>query len=213
MKIAARLVPNTRQQILDLLKRGGTGLTADALAHTVGISAVAVRKHLAVLERDSLVVAELERRPIGRPTYRYRPTAAADECFPNDYPKLATTVLELIRRTDGERKVDQLFHLRAKVLTEELTPRVKGKTLQLRLQQVVQILEEQGYMPELLKLKQRKESYLLTQHNCPIFQVAKEFTQACMCELDILFTLLQAKVERCDHRIMGHSNCSYLISG
>ncbi|MBI3329683.1 MAG: HTH domain-containing protein [Nitrospinae bacterium] len=213
MKTVARPALNTRQQILDLLKRAGTGLTADALAHKLGITAVAVRKHLAALERDSLVAAELERRPMGRPTFRYRPTAAADELFPNDYPTLATTLLELIRRMDGEHKVDELFRLRAKVLAEELTARVKGKTLQERLHQVAQILEEQGYMPEILKLEKGKDHYLLTEHHCPIFQVAKAFKQACTCELDILFKLLQAKVERRDHRMIGHANCSYLISG
>jgi predicted ArsR family transcriptional regulator len=203
---------NTREQILELLQRSGIGLTADALAHKLGISAVAVRKHLAALERDNLVMTELERRPRGRPTYLYRPTDTAQELFPNDYANLATAVLEMIRRTDGEDKVDALFHRRAELLAAELATRVRGATLQERLQQVAQILEEQGYMPEVAKLRQGRDHYLLTEHHCPIFQVAKAFQQACTCELEVLLKLLQAKVERCDHRMMGHPHCSYLIS-
>jgi predicted ArsR family transcriptional regulator len=202
----------TREQILELLQRSGSGLTADALAHKLGISAVAVRKHLAALARDNLVMTALERRPMGRPTYLYRPTDTAQELFPNDYANLATAVLEMIRRIDGEDKVDELFHHRAEVLASELAMRVQGATLPERLQQVAQILEEQGYMPEITKLQKGRERYLLTEHHCPIFQVAKAFQQACTCELDVLLKLLQAKVERCDHRVLGHPHCSYLIS-
>lgn len=73
---------NTRQQILTLLKRSGPGLTADDLAQQLRISAVAVRKHLATLEREDLVMAELQRRPMGRPTYRYRPDRQSPEVIP-----------------------------------------------------------------------------------------------------------------------------------
>jgi predicted ArsR family transcriptional regulator len=201
---------NTREQILELLQRSG-GLTADALAHKLGISAVAVRKHLAALERDNLVTTELERRPMGRPTYLYRPTATAQELFPNDYANLATAVLEMIRLLDGEHKVDELFQHRARVLASELAARVQGATLPERLQQVAQVLEEQGYMPEIMELEAGREGYLLTEHHCPIFQVAKAFQQACACELDVFLKLLQVKVERCDHRMTGHLHCSYLI--
>jgi predicted ArsR family transcriptional regulator len=89
---------------------------------------------------------------------------------------------------------------------------VHGSTLQERLQQVADILEEQGYMPEILRLKDGEERYLLTEHHCPILQVAQAFQQACTCERDVLFKLLQAKVERCDHRMTGHPQCSYFIS-
>jgi predicted ArsR family transcriptional regulator len=169
---------NTREQILELLQRSGSGLTADALTQKLGISAVAVGKHLAALERDNLVTTGLERRPMGRPTSLYRPTATAQELFPNDYANLATAVLEMIRLLDGEHKVDELFQHPAQVLASELAVRVRGTTMQERLQQVAQVLEEQGYMPEILELKEGPERYLLTEHHCPILQVAKAFQQA-----------------------------------
>jgi predicted ArsR family transcriptional regulator len=203
---------NTRQQILEFLMRSGTGLTADDLARRIGISAAAVRKHLTALERDQLVAAKLQRRPMGRPTYRYGPTAQAQELFPNDYANLATHLLELVRRMDGDRKVDAIFQQRAETLAAQLATRVQGGTLLERLQQVAQVLEEQGYMPEIQQLPDGQERYLLTEYHCPIFQVAKSFQQACTCELDVFLKLLQANVERCDHRIMGHPQCSYLIT-
>jgi predicted ArsR family transcriptional regulator len=203
---------NTRQQILALLKRSGTGLSADALAQRLGISAVAVRKHLSALERDRLIAAELQRRPRGRPTALYRLTARAQALFPNDYANLATAVLELVRRLDGDRKVDALFQQRAEALAAELAARVRGATLPERLQEVAHILEEQGYMPEIRQLPEGGGRYLLTEHHCPIYQVAKVFQQACTCELEVLLKLLRASVERCEHRMTGHPQCSYLIS-
>jgi predicted ArsR family transcriptional regulator len=74
------------------------------------------------------------------------------------------------------------------------------------------VLEEQGYMPEIVKLKEGHERYLLTEHHSPIFQVAKAFHQACACELDVLLKLLRVQVERRDHRMTGQPHCSYLIS-
>jgi predicted ArsR family transcriptional regulator len=182
------------------------------LAHPLRISAVAVRKHLAALERDNFVTTELERRPVGRPTYLYRPTATAQALFPSDYANLATAVLELIRLLDGEHKVDELFQHRARALGLELATRVRGATLRERIRQVAQVLEEQGYMPEVIELQEGRERYLLTEHHCPIFQVAKAFQQACKCELDVLLKLLRVRVERRDHRMTGHPHCSYLVS-
>jgi predicted ArsR family transcriptional regulator len=72
--------------------------------------------------------------------------------------------------------------------------------------------EAQGYMPEILELEDGREGYLLTEHHCPIWQVARTFQQACSCEREVLFKLLRADVERCDHRMTGHPQCSYLIS-
>jgi predicted ArsR family transcriptional regulator len=206
------VVLNTRQQVLELLKRSGAGLSADDLAQQIGISAVAVRKHLTALVRDHLVTAEMQRRPMGRPTYVYRPTDEAQDLFPNDYANMATHVLELIRHMDGDHKVDAIFQRRAEILAAELAARVQGATLPERLQQVVQILGEQGYMPEIQQLQEGRPRYLLTQYHCPIFRVAKTFPQACACEFDVLLKLLQANVERGDHRMMGHPHCSYLIS-
>ena len=45
---------HTRQEILDLLRRRGQ-MTAAELSESLGIGAVGVRQHIALLERDGLV--------------------------------------------------------------------------------------------------------------------------------------------------------------
>ena len=59
-------MPATRRRILIALKEQG-GLTADELASLLGISSVAVRRHLTNLERDQLVDHEQAQRGMGRP--------------------------------------------------------------------------------------------------------------------------------------------------
>ena len=56
----------TRRQVLTTLKKSD-GLTADQLSVLLGITSMAVRKHLSALERDGLIESTVVRRPVGRP--------------------------------------------------------------------------------------------------------------------------------------------------
>ena len=61
---------STRRRILNTLKKSD-GLTADQLAALLGVTSMAVRKHIAALERDGLVESTTVRRAIGRPANVY----------------------------------------------------------------------------------------------------------------------------------------------
>ncbi len=71
----------SQQEIVRLLRRQGD-LTVEDLSRGMGISSVAVRQHLEMLEAEGLLTTRTERRPIGRPRRIYRLTDAADELFP-----------------------------------------------------------------------------------------------------------------------------------
>src|SRR5512137_838616 len=122
-----RQTPSTRRQILDLLKKRG-GMTAKDLGEALGITSMAVRRHLSALERDDLISAATVRRPMGRPTYVYSLTALADDLFPKNYPQLMIGLLEDIKALDGEEKIDQLFLRREERLYAAYAPRMEGKT-------------------------------------------------------------------------------------
>jgi hypothetical protein len=79
-----------------------------------------------------------------------------EELFPNDYNP-ATAVLEMIR-LQTESKVDELFSIGRRCWPQSWR-REAGATLQERLQQVAQVLEEQGYMPEIMELQEGRERY------------------------------------------------------
>src|SRR4029453_1544236 len=82
----------TRERILVLLRRHGR-LSAPRLAELLQLTSVGVRRHLALLERDGLVGATIEKPKRGRPTAVYRLTDAGLETFPRHYDEVAPGAL------------------------------------------------------------------------------------------------------------------------
>jgi iron-sulfur cluster biosynthesis transcriptional regulator SufR len=201
-------IPATRRRILIALKERG-GMTADELADRLGISPVAIRRHLTNLERDQLVDHEEERRGIGRPSYVYRLTETANRIFPNNYDQLASHVLETIQKLYGPEAVSRIFEYRTRELAQAYRPLVNGGSLPDRLNQLVELREEDGYMPA---LEQREDgSYVLHQYHCPILRVAEGCSEACSHELALFIDLLDAEVIRQNHQVAGDDQCSYQI--
>jgi predicted ArsR family transcriptional regulator len=121
-------MPMTRRRILTLLKEEKE-LTADQLAEMLGISAVAVRRHLGKLESDQLVEYQEVQRGMGRPSFVYRLGEAAASFFPRRYEELASTVLETIRDLYGVEAIDAVFRVRSEQFISDYRRKVNGKPL------------------------------------------------------------------------------------
>src|SRR5919197_202454 len=87
MSIADR-IGGTRERILVLLRRHGR-LSAPRLAGLLDLAPVGIRRHLALLERDGLVTAQVEKPRRGRPTAVYLLTHAGLETFPRHFREAA----------------------------------------------------------------------------------------------------------------------------
>ena len=199
----------TRRQILDALRRSA-GLTADQLADQLGVTAMAVRKHLSALEREGMLIARVERRPIGRPVHIYSLTPQAHALFPQRYQDLTTDLLDDLRELDGEGKVGLLFRRRADRTYERLAPVVAGRPLPEQLALLSGFLEEQGYLPEWETTPEG--DYLLKEHNCAIYGVAQCTPEVCACELDLFQRLLDnVEVAREQHVLEGDCLCAYRL--
>ncbi len=201
-------MPLTRRRILALLKEKGK-LTADELAQTLKISAVAIRRHLNKLESDQLVAYEEVQRGMGRPSYVYQLGEAASNFFPHRYEDLAVNVLETIKELYGEESVDAIFQMRSKFFIETYRPKVTGKTLNERLDQVTKLREADGYMSTWEQCDDG--TFVLRESNCPIIHAVKSYECACNNDLVILSELLNAKVVRRTHLSDGDNSCSYEI--
>src|SRR5262245_18254804 len=121
-------MPMTRRRILTLLKEEKE-LTADQLAEMVGISSVALRRHLTKLEADQLVEYQEMQRGMGRPSFVYRLGEAAVNFFPRRYEELASTVLETIKDLYGADAIDAVFRVRSEQFIADYRRKVNGKTL------------------------------------------------------------------------------------
>lgn len=199
----------TRRKILYTLKKSD-GLTADQLAGLLGITSMAVRKHLAALENDELIDATVVRRAIGRPANVYRVTPMAEDFFPKHYDVVATELLTDLLQIDGEPKVNLLLERRADRTREFLRERLShARNLRERVAALADGMDELGYYAV---WEQRDETtYVIKQYNCAINRVATCFPAACNYEADMFRQLLDADVERATHVLAGDHVCGYVI--
>lgn len=199
----------TRSAMLDALKRAD-GLTVDQLARGLGITPMAVRKHLTALEAEGLVVAGELRRAVGRPALAYRLSARSDDLFPKHYDAFVVEFLSDLAQLDGPEKVDMLFNRRADRAYEFLEQRVNRATsFAERVAALAQGMDELGYLTEWEQTA--PDCYVVSQHNCAIQRVASVFPRACFYELETYRRLLDADISRSCHMLAGDHLCRYEI--
>jgi predicted ArsR family transcriptional regulator len=200
---------STRDEILHILKTFGS-TPVNELARKLGITEMAVRRHLNMLERDGLVETTLLRQAMGRPTSLYSLTAKADTLFPKNYHALTLDLLSELEEDEGTRIIDQLFKKRENKLRERYKERMEGKSLKERVSELADIQNQVGYMVE-WEPTEEAGKYVFTEYNCPIAQVAKKYNQACNCELSLFRKLLDADVECTQCWAKGGERCVYII--
>jgi predicted ArsR family transcriptional regulator len=198
----------TRDKILQMLKTAGP-LTAKEMTEPLGITGMAVRRHIAILEQDKLIESTMLRQPMGRPTSVFRLTAEADHIFPKKYHTVALDLLAELEDESGEIMVNHLFDRRKDSLLRKYEGKLQGKDLEGKVAALAEIQNDNGYMATWKKGE--NEEYILTENNCPIFQIAHKYNHACSCELTLFESLLGAEVERTDCLANGGSRCIYKI--
>jgi DeoR family transcriptional regulator, suf operon transcriptional repressor len=208
--VARRKQPgSTRSKVLEALKKSD-GLTADQLAEIVGVTSMAVRKHLAALERDGYVETTISRRAVGRPAHLYRVSPRAEGVFPKHYDAVISDLLEDLVEIDGVEKVEALLARRGertkRVLRRYIDPR---SPLAERVAALTRAMDEIGYLASWESLDDHR--YIIKLYNCAIDLVAEQFPAVCRHEASMFRDVLDADVERGCHMLTGDHMCSYLV--
>lgn len=199
----------SRERVVHLLRAHGR-VNADELARYLGVSKQCVRKHLDVLERDGYVEHNPERKERGRPSNIYRLTAkATTELFPKRYDLLAKSVLQQVKSVWGERGLNTIFCGCADEMVARFKPHLKGLGFDARVRRLAELLDEEGYDAELEKLGDG--SYVLSEWNCPLTDVARDYRQLCERELQVYRELLETEVFRESRIAGGASRCIYRV--
>lgn len=200
---------STREYILQLLKTKGA-LSTKELTEELGITVMAVRRHIQSLERDNLIDSKIIRQSMGRPTAVYTLTEQADGFFPRKYHTLTLELLTELEDHFGQAAIEQLFEGRKNKMLQKYDPSMQGKDIEEQVSVLANIQNENGYMVEVEKISD--EEFVLTEHNCPIEQVAAKYQYACQCELKLFKSLLDdADVSRSDCLAKGGQRCTYSI--
>jgi len=201
---------STKDRILQLLKKE-VSLTVNELTDHLDITHMAVRKHLISLEKDGLIKTKEVKQPMGRPLQTYSLSDKAEEYFPKNYEGISLEFLHDIKEIHGEEVVQQLFKKREARLIDEYSQRVQRKdSATEKLQEIVNIQNEKGYMADLTKIDD--DTYEITEYNCPILSVAKDFKIACKCETDMFKEVLGIEqIHRTCCRTEGDNHCKFLL--
>ena len=205
----------TRSQILELLKKKGKA-TVEELAAATEVTSAAIRHQLAILERDALVASEEVHGALGRPRYLYRLTQRGDDLFLKNYFGLSRLILEEFQELPGEDLLKQdadgklglLFERIGNRLVRENLDRVRGRSLEERIAEVVNILKEDGNIPEWHKTDY---GFKILDYNCPYHRLAQTAPQICDMRLNFLTRMLQAEVARENHANSDSPCCVYKV--
>jgi predicted ArsR family transcriptional regulator len=194
------LLGDTRARIVERLREGDQPV-AD-LAEALGLSEVAVRRHLGVLERDGLLTARTVRNGgPGRPGARYTLTGKARRLFPDQSAEFANEVLDYLEAEHGREGLRGFLRWRqarqgdryAAVLAGTDPDDVAG-----RAEQLTALLEHDGFMPELEQVAAPDGATVLElkQGHCAIQEVAQAHPEVCAYEAALFRDVLGAKVSR-----------------
>ncbi|WP_113928921.1 metalloregulator ArsR/SmtB family transcription factor [Bacillus sp. P14.5] len=200
----------TKDRILDLLKKEAA-LTVNDLIGQLGITHMAIRKHLSVLEKDGLIQSVEIRQPKGRPLHSYSLTDKGDRLFPKNYEGISVEFLQDIEDSFGKDSVDALFKKREQRLTNQYREQVQQQTSALdKVREIERIQNEKGYMAKAQQLDEN--TFELIEYNCAILAIANNFKTACKCETEMFKKVLGTEeVNRVSCKTEGNHHCRFLI--
>jgi len=198
----AAMVGDTKLRILEHLrtKKACAGELSDA----VGISKVAIYRHLDDLVRDGLVRSTTEKCPgRGRPKLKF---VAVDEQA--TYAKLCDEVFSHLEELFGSGAVLQVLSKRSQETIEELRPYLQGLDLEQKIHHLAEYLTEKGYQASYYH---QGDTFYLEQGRCPGLALATEHSELCSTELQMYRELLGVDVVREERIASGGQTCRYRI--
>lgn len=204
------LLGEARATIVETLRRD-PGRSVNELAGHLGISQVATRRHLVLLEEDGLIEAETVRQGRGRPAARYRLARAAGHLLPHRYDRFASEALEFLSNRDGQEGLRSFLRWRMQREVAGLGEVVTAEDLHERLAQLAGALSDAGFEAS---VDGHGDEFRLVQSHCAIEDVAREHPEVCAYEAASFAKVLgrDVTVSRRETLTAGSSACVCTIA-
>lgn len=199
------LLGEQRAALVRFLHREGEQDLASMATH-LGVSEVATRRHLSVLEQDGLVAVRAVSNGRGRPANRYRLTERALALFPQRYASMAGELLDFITSQQGREGLRAYLTWRLERQAQDLNDQVTADDLEARLEQLAAALSDAGFDATVDMVGDR---YVLRQDHCAIYEVAKDHPEMCAFEAATFSRVLgrDVSLSRQQTRTNGGSAC------
>lgn len=209
LEIRAAGLGETQRRILVRLKRAGRAAVSD-LAGPLALSAETVREHLnALAARDLVRRAGARREGPGRPEVVYALAPEAEALFPDEEGRLLRSLVTHLMESGREEVLREFFRERGERLREAARERLAGLEGRERLEEVAAILDEQGFMAEVVDDEEEGSSLRLC--HCPIRALVRVSHLPCRSELAWVRDLLGEPLARRTYMPDGDHTCSYRV--
>jgi predicted ArsR family transcriptional regulator len=172
------LLGEQRAEIVLELRRRGEASVAE-LAEHLGISDVATRRHLGVLQDEDLVASRTVASGRGRPASRFHLTDTAQLLFPHRYDRFASEVLDFLADAHGRDGLRAFLRWRLQREVAGLADAVTAEDLHDRLDQLATALSARGFAASVTS---DGDGFTLVQDHCAIGEVAREHPEVCAYE-------------------------------
>lgn len=208
MKTTPPLLPDSRRQIMEHLKRHGEA-TAGEVAEHLRISREGARQQLQLLENEGWV--SRQERPAagaGRPAVAFRITESGDHVFPKNYDQLSLTLVDAVAQQLGPAALQTLLAAITEQQVKYWEPKLVGLSLAEKINALKDLYVEAD--PHTSALKDAR-GFALVERNCPFLNVAMSRPQLCSVSVNTLTRLLGVKVVREERFQAGDRRCVFRV--
>lgn len=194
----------TRERVVHLILHNGPQ-TAKQLADALDLTPAAVRRHLATLLEEGVLVAREERvygpRGRGRPSKVFVLTDAGRAEFQHSYDAIALAAMRRLSTAD----LHDLAEERVAVIEERFRASRELNPDRPATEALVDALESQHYAAGVRPVRGGEQ---IVQFHCPIADVAAEFPILCEIETQLFGRLLDSHVQRLATIAHGDGLCT-----
>jgi DeoR family suf operon transcriptional repressor len=205
-------VTPTREAVLALLLRHGEATAAD-LAARLSVSVQVMRRHLRGLGDEGLVEASPTPEGPGRPSNRWRLTAAGHQRFPNGSEHFALGLLHSLAGAMPPDALRLLLDQQALEKAGDYRRRIGSGSLAERLERLVDLRRQEGYVAECQPDPDQSDAWVISEYHCSVMRIAEQFPMVCDQELAlIIHTFPDCRIERVHWRLEEGHSCGFRLS-
>jgi len=201
----------TKQKILELLKWKGP-TSQELLAEELQLSTMAISKHLGEFQKLGLVDYHEQKKDRGRPVKIWNLTKHSQSHFPDNHPQLAFSIWESAAEVLGQDALLKVLNKHTEKKIAEYRAHIPVETpLEQKIELLAKIRAKEGYMTS--HSIESETCFLLSEHHCPICDIASKCQEFCGSEIEIFKSILgpEVSIERMEHLQTGDHRCSYKI--
>ncbi len=195
--------------MLNHLLEHKSGATLAELATAVGLSRTAVNQHLMVLERESYVRKAGVRKTGGRPLHVYVLTEEGANSFPKQYSWFSKLLIQVLRERLGEEEASRYMYDLGVKMSANLIPRLVGKNRQERVAEIVQIMNETGFVARMISPNGGDKLPRVECKNCVYHDLSKDYREVCRFDIGFLSGLMGAEIEHQACMQEGGDSCRF----